>query len=181
MGPNRKCGRQAADEERDAVVELKKDGYRLLRAARLLACLLALDCAGRPGVDVNSLLAGKPVCVALNWGAGPRPVFHDPLPKQLLLTPRSAGQEYWPPDAKVSGLAEVLDTGEHQALGWSWWLQTDTLWIRTWVPTMDDFFLRLTRPHAGTPAKWWVFNQSDRGGLVRVRSYPCSAPPEPAA
>jgi hypothetical protein len=64
-------------------------GALLARMTPLLAPLLILSCSSNPKPRVlPELLARKPACLTLDWGAGPRATFYgQPAPDTLMLLP----------------------------------------------------------------------------------------------
>ena len=63
--------------------------------------------------------------------------------------------------------------------GWIWWTRSDTLWISSQSPTMDDLVIQAVRPTGRTSASWiGVGLASNERGRVDLEPYSCAGPPE---
>ena len=151
----------------------------------ILACLLGallLSCSAnpRPGI-LPQLLAGKPVCLAMDWGSGPTPNFFGwTAPDTMLLLP-GGGEDLGLADSTGAEgrVAMARSQSDRKGGGWIWWTQHDTLLVRSMSPTMDDLTVLAIRPGGSVAADWRGsgFATSERG-QVGLQPYECRTLPQ---
>lgn len=85
------------------------------------ACSLLVSCAGNPPSRIMpDLLAGRPVCLTMDWGTTARPSFSGrPAPDTLLLLPEREGRPGVPPDADSLGMI-ALSASQQDRNGGGW-------------------------------------------------------------
>ena len=143
-------------------------GHRIWRLTCLVV-LLTTGCARSVVSPGENLLAHRPACLTLDWGAT-RPITEH-LPSGIQLNPRPADSAPWPGDSDHSGPVEALPPDESLHQGWYWRMRGDTLRFGAMHPTMDD--LQVTLPNtASTAQAQWVFLNGERG-TVQVRHILC--------
>jgi hypothetical protein len=149
------------------------------------ALFLLQSCAANPELGILSeLLARRPVCLTLDWGAGQRPSFYGrPAPDTLLLLPERGGRPGIPANADSRGNV-ALSPGQRdrQGGGWTWWTVGDTLVIRGWSVTEEDLGVQAVKPDGSTSAEWagGDWGTSPKQGTVSLDNYKCSELPESA-
>lgn len=136
---------------------------------------LAINCARTPLSRITpDLLAHEPVCLALDWGAGPPPNFFGwTAPDTMLLLP--GGREHLG-HAERSGaegrVALAPSQQDRKGGGWIWWTQHDTLMISSMSPTMDDLVLSAARSDGS--ADWRGSGMAvEQQGHVGLHRYQC--------
>ena len=144
--------------------------------------LLAASCAGNSSSPIMpNLVPGSQVCLTLDWGSGSRPNFFGwTAPDTVVLLPKSGEPRGDAHQADAQGLVGVAASQpDRMGGGWIWWTRSDTLWISSQSPTMDDLVIQAVRPTGRTSASWnGVGMASNERGHVDLQPYSCAGPPE---
>jgi hypothetical protein len=144
------------------------------------AYFLAASCAGNSSSPiVPDLLAGSQVCLAMDWGSGSRPDFFGwTAPDTVVLLTKSSEPRGNAHLADAEGLVGVAASQpDGKGGGWIWWTRSDTLWISSQSPTMDDLVIQAGRPIGRTSASWnGVGMASNERGDVELQPYACGGP-----
>ena len=154
-----------------------------LIASSLGALLLSCSANTEPRI-MPELWAREPVCLTLDWGAGPRATFYGrPAPDTLLLLPERGDRPRFPEDADSWGKVALSPSQrDREGAGWTWWTVGDTLVIRGWSVTEEDLGVETEKPDSSVPARW---GGGDAGtgvkrGTVGLHPYKCGRLPESA-
>jgi hypothetical protein len=139
--------------------------------------LLAASCARHSSSPIMAdLPSGNQVCLALDWGSDSRPDFFGwTAPDTVFLLPKSSEPRENAHQADAQGLVDVASSQpDRKGAGWIWWTRSDTLWISSQSPTMDDLVIQAIRPTGRTSANWnGVGLASNERGHVDLQPYPC--------
>jgi hypothetical protein len=138
--------------------------------------VLAVSCAGTPSPITADLLSGNQVCLAMDWGSAPRPNFFGWTPPDtMLLLPKISENRWEALQADAEGLVGVVASQpDRKGGGWIWWTRSDTLWISSQSPTMDDLMIEAVRPIGRSRVSWKGTGMStDRRGHLDLQTYPC--------
>jgi hypothetical protein len=148
---------------------------RLAWGVGAFVCFFVMSCAGKPAAQIMpDLVAHKPVCLALDWGAGPPPNFFGwTAPDTMLLLPARGEQLGHADSTGAEGrVALAPSQQDREGGGWIWWTQHDTLRISSMSPTMDNLVVSATRPDRR--ADWRGSGMAVRQhGQVSLHRYPC--------
>lgn len=159
----------------------------LARPTWLSVLFLVLSCAAsrEPGI-MPKLLAHEPVCLTLDWGAGPRATFYSrPAPDTLVLLTRPKDRRPFFDNFDAWGLIELAPSQQdREGGGWVWWMANDTLNIRAENPTMDGLAIWSVQPDKRSVASWREFglvsSEASEAGHVGLHPYECSGLPQSA-
>jgi hypothetical protein len=139
---------------------------------------LLVSCSSNPEPRVlPELLAGKPVCLAVDWGTVSGPTYSGrPAPDTLLLLP-GRGERRGPPEGaeRWGDVALAPSQRDRQGSGWSWWTVGDTLVIRGWSVTEEDLIVQAVKSDAKFPATWLstAMGTTRKRGSAYLHEYPC--------
>ena len=146
-------------------------------AARVALLTFLWSCAANrhPSV-IPELLAGKPVCLTVDWGSGGRPGFSGgAAPDTLLLLPERGGRPGIPANADSRGMVTLGPSQrEREGGGWTWWTKADTLVIRGWSVTEEDLELQTDETGSSMGARW-AEGASRRRGTATLQPYKCTS------
>jgi hypothetical protein len=141
------------------------------------AFFLAASCAGNPSSPIMAdLLSGSQVCLALDWGSALRPDFFGwTVPDTMLLLPKISENRWEALEADAEGRVGVAASQpDRKGGGWIWWTRSDTLWISSQSPTMDDLVIEVVRLTGRSRVSWkgTSMSENERGHLD-LEAYPC--------
>lgn len=146
------------------------------------AFFLAVSCAGNPSSPIMAdLLAGSQVCLALDWGSASRPDFFGwTAPDTMLLLPRNSKPLRYD-QADAEGRVDVAASQrDRKGGGWIWWTRSDTLYISSQSPTMDDLVIEAVRLTGRSRVSWMGTSMSENErGHLDIEAYPCGGLAEP--